>query len=130
VNWGDLFFDLFYVAAAYNVGNIIKYSPTSQGFLYFVGCFWAVMYMWLDKMHYDARFYTHDDIYHRLFEVAVLVVLATAVLHIRPVEFLSSPSVFVDMFAYCLACVVVRHHFPLLVFFLLWGVLISLFREI
>jgi hypothetical protein len=105
VNWGDLFFDLFYVAAAYNVGNIILAAPSSEGLLYFVGCFWAVMYMWLDKMYYDARFYTHDDVYHKVFEVAVMVVLATAVLHIRPVEFMSTPSKHEDMFVFCLACV-------------------------
>ena len=105
VNWGHLFFDLFFVSAAYNVGNIILSAPSWEGLLYFVGCFWAVMYMWLDKLHYDARFYTHDDVYHRLFEVAVLIVLATAVLHIQPVEFLSNPSNHVDMFAFCLACV-------------------------
>jgi hypothetical protein len=105
VDWGDTFFDLFYVAAVYNVGNIILTSPTWEGLLYFVGCFWAVMYMWIDKMHYYSRFYTHDDVYHRLYEVAFLMVLATAVLHIRPVASMSTPSEYVDMFAFSLACV-------------------------
>ena len=104
VNWGDLFFDLFYVAAAYNLSNIIRESPTKEGLLYFIGCFFAVLWMWLDKMYYDSRFYTRDDIWHRIFEVAVLVVLATAVLHIRPVSFMETSSHYVDMFAFSLAC--------------------------
>jgi len=105
VNWGDLFFDLFYVAAAYNLSTIIRESPTREGLLYFCGCFFAVMWQWLDKMYYDSRFYTRDDVWHRIFEVAVLVVLATAVLHIRPVVFMETPSKYVDMFAFSLACV-------------------------
>lgn len=105
VNWGDLFFDLFYVAAAYNLSSIIQADPNAQGFLYFCGCYFAVLWMWLDKMYFDSRFYVRDDVWHRLFEVTVLVVLATAVLHIRPVEFLESPSEHVDMFAFSLACV-------------------------
>lgn len=106
VNWGDLFFDLFYVAAAYNLGIVVLESPTLTGLLYFCGLFWAVLYMWLDKMFYDSRFYTQDDIWHQFFEVGVLVVLATAVLHIRPVEFMSNPSKYVDTFAFSLTCVV------------------------
>lgn len=38
-NWGDIFFDLFYVGAAYNAGNIIVASPTGMGLLYFLGAF-------------------------------------------------------------------------------------------
>jgi len=97
--------DLFYVAAAYNLSSIIRESPTPEGLLYFCGCFFAVLWMWLDKMYYDSRFYTLDDVWHRIFEVAVLVVLATAVLHIRPVPFMETPSKYVDMFSFSLACV-------------------------
>lgn len=105
VNWGDLFFDLFYVAAAYNLSTIIRESPTKEGLLYFCGLFFCVLWMWLDKMYYDSRFYTRDDVWHRVFEMAVLVVLATAVLHIRPVAFMENPQKYVDMFAFSLACV-------------------------
>ena len=34
VNWGDLFFDLFYVAAAYNLAAILKYDSS----------FWSIFY--------------------------------------------------------------------------------------
>ena len=39
VNWGDLFFDLFYVAAAYNLGALLKADPTPRGLLYFFALF-------------------------------------------------------------------------------------------
>lgn len=105
VNWGDLFFDLFHVAAFYNLSSIIRQDPSWQGLLYFCACFFAILWTWIDKMYFDSRFYTGDDVWHRIFEVAVLVVLATAVVHIRPVYFLSNPQDFNDMFAFSLACV-------------------------
>lgn len=102
-NWGDLFFDLFYVAAAYNVGNIIVASPTGTGLLYFLGAFVPVVNKWMEKTYYDSRYAVDDDLFHRFFEVAVLLALSTAVLHIRPVEFMSNPAEYDDMFTYSLA---------------------------
>ena len=76
VNWGDLFFDLFYVGAAYNLSYIIVYEPTQQeGLLYFLGAFLPVMILWMDKTFYDARFFTHDDLLHRGFEILTLCFL-------------------------------------------------------
>lgn len=114
VNWGDLFFDLFYVAAAYNVGNILVDSPTATGALYFLGTFIPVMNLWLEKVYYDCRYVVGDDLFHRFFEVAVLLALSTAVLHIRPVAIMSNSADYVDMFAFALA--------------LLLGSLLNLFR--
>jgi hypothetical protein len=54
-------------------------------------------------MYYDSRFFTRDDMWHRFYELAGLVVLATAVLHIRPVSILSDSGNNIDMFAYCLS---------------------------
>lgn len=106
VNWGDTFYDLFFVAAAYNVGNILVDSPTLQGFLYFVGCFFPVMQMWRDKMYYDSRFVVGDDICHRLFETGVYLVAAGGILHIGPVEIMSNPREHPDMFAFSLVLTV------------------------
>ena len=142
VNWGDLFFDLFYVAAAYNVSNrsidayllkdvysvsnkiwgaqsgslflvapsqtsnILVHSPSSQGVLYFVGTILPVMAIWYDKTYYDGRFVVGDDLYHRLAEIAGLLALASAVVHIRPVDILSHPSEHVDMFGFCVSMVI------------------------
>ena len=102
-NWGDTFFDLFYVAGAYNLGNLLKSEPSAKGILYFCGCFWPLMILWLQKMHFDSRFYARDDLYHRIYEFTVLVVLATAVLHIRPVSVMSDTTNNVDMFTFSLA---------------------------
>mmetsp|Transcript_47898 Transcript_47898/g.73038 ORF Transcript_47898/g.73038 Transcript_47898/m.73038 type:complete len:540 (-) Transcript_47898:96-1715(-) len=102
-NWGDTFFDLFYVAAAYNLGSLIRAEPTSRGVLYFLGCFYPVYHIWQAKMYFDARFYILDDVCHRFYEFAILVLLATAVLHIRPVDILSNPADNVDMFTFCLS---------------------------
>jgi hypothetical protein len=101
-NFADTFFDLFYVAAAYNLGILIKNSPTNLGVLYFVGCFYPIMMIWNQKMFYDARFDSGRDLYHRFSEFLVLVVLATAVLYIRPVTIMSTTSDNEDMFVFSL----------------------------
>jgi Bacterial low temperature requirement A protein (LtrA) len=103
VNWGDLFFDLFYVAAFYNLGNILLASPTSRGLLYFLGCFFPILHLWHEKMWYDSRFVYGDDIFHKIFEVAGLTVLATAISYISPVEKMSNPSYYIDMFGFALS---------------------------
>ncbi len=105
VNWGDLFFDLFYVGVAYNLANIIKNDPSFMGLLYFFGCFGPVFSnFWLYKMLYDARYETPDDVVHRVFEILQLCILAMATQHIRPVEVMAhggpnNP----EMFLFCLA---------------------------
>jgi len=103
VNWGDLFWDLFYVAAAYNLSNIILSDPNVKGLLYFVGLFGPIMYSWFHRLRNDAQFSFGDDPYHRLYELANLCFLATAVAHIRPVDVMSNPSKYPDMFCYALA---------------------------
>ena len=103
---GDIFFDLFYVAAAYNLGTILKEDPTSRGLLYVVACFVPIMMLWSFKLLYDSRFYVKDDMFHRFYEVAVLLALATAVLHIRPVAIMANPKQEMDSFIFALALVV------------------------
>mmetsp|Transcript_8766 Transcript_8766/g.25212 ORF Transcript_8766/g.25212 Transcript_8766/m.25212 type:complete len:582 (+) Transcript_8766:182-1927(+) len=102
-NFGDTFFDLFYVAAAYNLGNLIRQDPSWRGLLYFAGCFWPTFQMWSSKLYYDARYYTRDDLWHRLYDLATIITLATAVLHIRSVDILSTPEENMDMFIFALS---------------------------
>ena len=61
------------------------------------------MQMWWDKTIFDARYVVGDDLYHRIFEVVWLVVLAAAVVHIRPIEIMSHPSEHVAMFAFAVS---------------------------
>ena len=92
VNWGDLFFDLFYVGATYNVSDILVARPDSLALLYSAATFFAVMLFWFDKTNNDSRFVLlTDDLFHRLFELALLIILAVAVLNIRTVGEMSDP---------------------------------------
>ncbi|GKY93844.1 hypothetical protein MPSEU_000351300 [Mayamaea pseudoterrestris] len=100
-NWGDVFFDLFYVAAAYNLGHLLKADPAPRGLLYLIGCFLPIMGLWATKMLYDCRFFVGNDLWHRLLEICKLVCLATAVWSIRDVAIMSHPSDYPDMFHYC-----------------------------
>jgi Bacterial low temperature requirement A protein (LtrA) len=101
-DWGDIFFDLFYVAAAYNLGSLLRDDPTKRGLLYVIGCFVPIFHLWSQTMIYRSRFYVLNDVYHRLFEAAVLLPLATAIWHIRGVKYLSHPEEYRDMFYYTL----------------------------
>jgi hypothetical protein len=101
-NWGDIFFDLFYVAAAYNLGTVLAADPTLTGLLYTAGLFLPIQTLWSFKLVHDSRFYHHDDLFHRCYEIALLLALATAVLHIKPVAILSHPTQSLDMFVYCM----------------------------
>ena len=92
--------------SAYNLGNLLREDPTARGLLYLVGCFLPIIGLWNNKMYFDARYYVKDDIFHRCFQVAILVPLATAVLHIRPVSILSDPKNNVDMFAFSLSILI------------------------
>jgi Bacterial low temperature requirement A protein (LtrA) len=108
VNWGDLFFDLFYVAATYNVSNIIFDSPNKEGLLYAAGTFLPVMGIWSQKTYYDARYVTEADVFHRLLTIFILVVLGVAVSHIRPVTSLSDAAGESSIFVFTLMLVVER----------------------
>jgi len=103
-----LFFDLFYVAATYNVSNIVVVSPDRYGLLYAAGSFLPIMYIWVAKSMYDARYVTESDLYHRLVNVVLLAILAVAVLEIRPVEILSNPASESSMFVFALMLVLER----------------------
>lgn len=83
--------------------NILVESPSAQGCLYFLAAFLSVQYFWVQKMHYDARFVVTDDLYHRGFELLGLVILASVVLHIRPVSVLGDWTHSSAMFALALS---------------------------
>lgn len=100
-NWGQIFFDLFYVGGAYNLGNVIKSSDLDlKCLLYFCALGFPCMMMWHDKLFFDARFTTRPgfDVVHRFIEVAQLCCVATALSRIRTVDVLSHPSEHVDVF--------------------------------
>ena len=107
VNWADLFFDLFYVAAAYNLSYVLigRESTTPyEGFLYFVGLFGPILVEWFITTYFDARFSTGADPYHCSVDMLRYCFLATAVVHIRPLYVMREPAVYPDMFGFALGC--------------------------
>ena len=107
VNWGDLYFDLFYVAAAYNLSYVLIAETTTtsyEGLLYFIGLFGPILVDWFTVTFFDARFSTAPDPWHGILDVVRYCFLATAVVHIRPPYEMRLPYTFVDMFGYSLGC--------------------------
>mmetsp|Transcript_13831 Transcript_13831/g.30079 ORF Transcript_13831/g.30079 Transcript_13831/m.30079 type:complete len:1067 (+) Transcript_13831:294-3494(+) len=95
INWGDLFFDLFYVAAAYNLGVMLTSGMNPQdwprGVIYFIGTFGPMYGSWETSMYYSSR-YTVVDYAHRLFEVIRFLFVSVAVLHIKPLPLMADPK--------------------------------------
>jgi hypothetical protein len=105
VNWGDLFFDLFYVGTTYNISDIVVGAPDPTGLLYAAGTFLPVMGIWSQKMFYDARYVTESDFYHRCLNIMRLLILGVAFVHIQPVEQLSNDFEYPAMFTFSLMLV-------------------------
>jgi len=86
-----LFFDLFYVAAAYNLGIMLISAMNSEdwlrGIIYFVGIFGPLYVTWETDLYYESR-YTVIDYSHRLFAVIRFMFVSFAVLHIKPLDLL------------------------------------------
>jgi len=66
------------------------------------------MSIWTNKTFYDARYVTESDLYHRLINILLLVILAVAVLHIRSVDILNDPSNEPSIFVFTLMLVLER----------------------
>jgi hypothetical protein len=45
-DWFDLFFDLIFVAASYEIGNLLKYSVDKEGIAYFSVLFIVMSQSW------------------------------------------------------------------------------------
>ncbi|GAX14829.1 hypothetical protein FisN_29Lh035 [Fistulifera solaris] len=96
--WGDIFFDLFYVAAAYNLGIVLQQDPTTTEILYFLGYFLPLQSLWMLQLLRDGRFlFATGTFYESVLSTLRFVTVACAVLHIRP-----SPSS-MDLFWFCVA---------------------------
>jgi hypothetical protein len=66
------------------------------------------MAIWSQKVFYDSRYaLLEEDVFHRLFQILVLLILATAVVHIRPVGYMSNSGE-VNMFFFSLMLVLER----------------------
>mmetsp|Transcript_22852 Transcript_22852/g.45699 ORF Transcript_22852/g.45699 Transcript_22852/m.45699 type:complete len:542 (-) Transcript_22852:333-1958(-) len=103
-NWGDIFFDLFFVAATYNGTYIMQYDPNWEGAMYFVGCF-GILYntFWYSKVEFDSRFEVADDLVHFFWEVLFTLLTAGGVLHMQKVDYLLKTDKYLHMTFFCAA---------------------------
>ena len=106
-HWGDIFLDLFYVAAAYNLGHLLREDPTWDGLLYLTATFFSIQSLWMLHLLQDGRFqFATETLYQSVVATVRFLALAWAVLHLRPVPYLSHPEQFNDMFLLCLSIAV------------------------
>jgi hypothetical protein len=107
VNWGDLFFDLFFVAAAYNLGAMLisAMNPDDwlRGLIYFVGIFGALYQTWYNDLAFSSR-YTVLDHVHRLIGGMKFFSVAIAIMFIKQLSFMSDPKS-VETLAFLIAIV-------------------------
>mmetsp|Transcript_30879 Transcript_30879/g.61143 ORF Transcript_30879/g.61143 Transcript_30879/m.61143 type:complete len:494 (-) Transcript_30879:222-1703(-) len=93
VVWADLFYDLFYVAAAYNCGYILYYHPNMDGLLYFLGCYGPTYSnFWFNKLIYDSKFENSGTFASFFFDAIQMLLLACSVLHTQNAYYMSKGS--------------------------------------
>ena len=80
-NWFDLFFDLIFVGAAFQLGALLKADVNAEGVLYFVAIFFALFQSWQNKLQYDARI-DADDLAHKVGNIIEALLVCAAALHI------------------------------------------------
>mmetsp|Transcript_9494 Transcript_9494/g.27761 ORF Transcript_9494/g.27761 Transcript_9494/m.27761 type:complete len:705 (-) Transcript_9494:702-2816(-) len=69
-SWGDLFFDLIMVGAAFKVGNYYKkYVDIPEGPLVLAGCMLTILNSWSHLLQYRCRFEA-KSIVHKMVDVA------------------------------------------------------------
>jgi hypothetical protein len=100
INWGDLFFDLFYVGAAYNLGSFLisvvgdsNGTPNiwPRGIVYYIGMFGSLFFVWSKKLQFDAKF-TVVDYVHRLTETLRVCFLALSIMHVESMDTMRNPT--------------------------------------
>jgi len=111
IGWNTLFFDLFYVAAAYNLGNLLisvlnttgggdeQQQQLGRGLIYVIGIFGGIYNIFLRIMMYESQFSVPVDYSHRTVEVLRVFLLSIVVLHIKSLTGLRDPSHSIDAFA-------------------------------
>jgi hypothetical protein len=86
------------VAAAYNISNILVFDASPLGYLYAAGTFFPIQHIWVEHLVFASRFVNDSDITHSIKRVLALIVIATAVLNIRPVDIMAHSSTEISMF--------------------------------
>jgi hypothetical protein len=80
VNWGDIFFDLNFVAVAFKTGQLLADTLQTHnfiGFFYFY-CLFTTMYeCWALKLQYATRF-NSTDVLHKFVDIGEALIVAMA----------------------------------------------------
>eukprot|EP00614_Pseudopedinella_elastica_P005226 CAMPEP_0172599800 /NCGR_PEP_ID=MMETSP1068-20121228/19920_1 /TAXON_ID=35684 /ORGANISM="Pseudopedinella elastica, Strain CCMP716" /LENGTH=587 /DNA_ID=CAMNT_0013400175 /DNA_START=240 /DNA_END=2003 /DNA_ORIENTATION=+ len=85
IDWADLFFDLTYVAAAQQLGHLLKEDVSWLGLFYFSTIFLCMSDAWRFKTYHDSTFYA-KDLTHKMADVLYVCSVATSALFIQPIE--------------------------------------------
>lgn len=80
VDWADLFFDLTYVAAAFMMGNLLKYNLTFIGTCNFIVIYLSFHGAWRSKTIHDSMIEA-TDVSHKIIDILYMTTIATAAMH-------------------------------------------------
>jgi low temperature requirement protein LtrA len=81
-NWFDLFFDLIYVATAFQLGTLLSYNVDAAGVTYFLALFYTMLASWHAKLGVDARIDATDG-FHKIVDIVEALLVAASALHIE-----------------------------------------------
>lgn len=85
VDWADLFFDLTYVAAAFQMGTNLKSDVSFRGFTYFLVIALCMLDSWKFKTLHDST-YEATDMVHKVVDVFYIAAIAFAAIFIQPLK--------------------------------------------
>ena len=102
-NWGDLFFDLIYVGAAFSLGKMLKSDLSWVGFSSCAAMFLPLMQAWENKVTYCARL-DNNDLVHKLVDYVESVLVAAAAVGIPAAPSLLSVDNNGRWFSICMLC--------------------------
>ena len=100
-NFSNLFFDLFFIGAIYNIQGMLLTAQAGdwlRAIFYFIGIFGPIFVTWETDVYYHSR-YCVVDYAHRFFDVVRFVFVTATVLFIQPLPELKNPQSSVAAFA-------------------------------
>jgi hypothetical protein len=84
--WADLFFDLVFVGACFNLGVLLKYNVSAEGCTAFLLMYLTLSGTWKDCTEYSGRIGAGQDAAHSLLQLLQILSVALAAIHVRSFE--------------------------------------------
>jgi len=95
IKWNTYFFDLFFVAAAFNLGHLLMSGLNEDDYddtlLYVIGIYGGIYDIFLRASLYDSQFSSSDYV-HRIIELLRIFCLSMVVAYIGPIERMTDPT--------------------------------------